>query len=444
MRHSIVVPLLFLLYAVPSAVEACTCAPPLAACEAAWQATAVFAGRVEEISPVPGKGPESLRRKVVRFEVIDPFRGTATSDVEVETGAGGGDCGYRFKKGAEYLVYASRNERSGRLTTGICSRTKLLGSAADDLAYLRAAFRDNVPLGRIAGTIELSERNLPRRTDRRRPAEGIAVVIERNGVETRAVTDARGRFAVDGFEAGKYNVRLEVPETHYGQLDSSVLELPDRRGCAETRGIVAFDGRVRGRVTDHDGRSVAGLTVDLTVLSGLEYPEGAERIQAVTGRDGEYEVTRVPPGSYLIGINTEPQRDGSKLPRIFHPGVTGVGDASRVRLAAGERKGIDPLVLPKEARIVPVTGVVLDPDGAPAAGARVFLAGGPERSFILGMPVVADDQGRFTLAAFEGFDYSLFAERREGEWRVSQASDQQRFPAGAGLPPFRLVLRVRY
>jgi hypothetical protein len=51
---------------------------------------------------------------------------------------GGGDCGYAFQSGVDYIVYAYKNSE-GHLETGICSRTRpLTQAAAEDLAYLRA------------------------------------------------------------------------------------------------------------------------------------------------------------------------------------------------------------------------------------------------------------------------------------------------------------------
>jgi hypothetical protein len=73
----------------------------------------------------------------VRFRVLERWRERAGATVELTTGAGGGDCGYTFEKGVSYLVFASA--RAGALTTGICSRTRKLTDAAEDLAYLSSS-----------------------------------------------------------------------------------------------------------------------------------------------------------------------------------------------------------------------------------------------------------------------------------------------------------------
>jgi hypothetical protein len=60
----------------------------------------------------------------VTFKVNEAFTGVAndTKQISIETGLGGGDCGYAFERGVEYLVYAHRT-RAGGLGTGTCSRT---------------------------------------------------------------------------------------------------------------------------------------------------------------------------------------------------------------------------------------------------------------------------------------------------------------------------------
>jgi hypothetical protein len=72
----------------------------------------------------------------VTFTVQGSWRGTPGPSVLVLTGQGGGDCGYRFEPGEEYLVYAYRG-LDGAPATDICRRTRPVSAAAADLAFLR-------------------------------------------------------------------------------------------------------------------------------------------------------------------------------------------------------------------------------------------------------------------------------------------------------------------
>jgi hypothetical protein len=113
-------------------VFACSCIQPPAPDEALANSTAVFAGQVTEVA-APGDrgGPDPV---VVTFAVSRGWKGADKPTIVVNTSGSSASCGFEFVQGQEYLVYATENE--GHLQTGLCSRTSLLASAANDLAVL--------------------------------------------------------------------------------------------------------------------------------------------------------------------------------------------------------------------------------------------------------------------------------------------------------------------
>lgn len=125
--------------AVPQIGYACSCADPGTPENGLERADAVFAGRVLEV-----KEQRTLRgflSKTVWFEVERTWKGMDDSQVIVRTGSGGGDCGYHFQQGHEYVVYASMSGMYGgedELTAIICSRTSELAQADEDLQWLGA------------------------------------------------------------------------------------------------------------------------------------------------------------------------------------------------------------------------------------------------------------------------------------------------------------------
>ena len=118
----------------PSRLEACSCAGPGLACEAAWQADAVFVGRVVAVDSLPAAAAAGRR---VDMTVVESFSGFQLSQVSVFTGYGSTDCGVSFDMGESYLVYAHQS-REGRFTTSSCTRTSSVSRATEDLAYLRS------------------------------------------------------------------------------------------------------------------------------------------------------------------------------------------------------------------------------------------------------------------------------------------------------------------
>lgn len=112
--------------ALPSVCHACSCAPSPPPEVAVQNASAVFAGKVLGIS-------QQGRDLAVLFEVVRTWKGARQTQVIVYTGLGGAECGYGFKTGETYLVYAYG---TNSLETGICTRTRPISAAGDDLKSL--------------------------------------------------------------------------------------------------------------------------------------------------------------------------------------------------------------------------------------------------------------------------------------------------------------------
>jgi hypothetical protein len=119
--------------ALPAILPACSCMTGSPPCEAARKASAVFLGTVAELS-YERREPDA--KGVVQangflgthatFEVAEPSIGMDRrgKQGEIRTGMGGGDCGYSFKAGLSYLVYAYES-KDGLLVATTCSRSHL-------------------------------------------------------------------------------------------------------------------------------------------------------------------------------------------------------------------------------------------------------------------------------------------------------------------------------
>jgi hypothetical protein len=84
----------------------------------------VFSGRVTRVR----RAGHDLE---ITFTAIRIWKGEIGRAVVVRTGqAGGGDCGFSFRRGQRYLVYAKAAE--DRLYTSVCTPTAKLRDAADD------------------------------------------------------------------------------------------------------------------------------------------------------------------------------------------------------------------------------------------------------------------------------------------------------------------------
>ena len=115
---------------------ACTCVPLKGPAEELELAAAVFSGKVVEIRRHKrGEDIFAGVEAVVRVERV--WKGVEATTVSVFTASHSAACGYGFKEGRTYLVYAYK-DAEGRLSTGICGRTRRLKDAGEDLKELGA------------------------------------------------------------------------------------------------------------------------------------------------------------------------------------------------------------------------------------------------------------------------------------------------------------------
>ncbi|MGC5327571.1 hypothetical protein [Brevibacillus sp. SYSU BS000544] len=122
---------LWALFSSQGSVSACSCGyPPPSPQKSMENVDFVFAGTVKEIRRTR-MGMEVL------FDVRTTWKGIDQTQVLVMTGMGGGDCGYEFEKGKEYIVYGGDYDPfEGKLSTNVCMRTREISKAGEDLLYL--------------------------------------------------------------------------------------------------------------------------------------------------------------------------------------------------------------------------------------------------------------------------------------------------------------------
>jgi hypothetical protein len=129
-----------LLVVLPDCASACSCAMVGSQKEMAKQAlsdsTAVFSGEVLDVE----KGPPlrmlgfNTPSSKVTLRVSEVWKGSGQETLEVSTPSQESVCGYSFKEGQEYLVYAYGKEEPFKVD--LCSATKPLSKAGASLQVL--------------------------------------------------------------------------------------------------------------------------------------------------------------------------------------------------------------------------------------------------------------------------------------------------------------------
>jgi hypothetical protein len=447
--------LLFSLAVVSLSCDACSCVVsfvPKAACELAWQSEATFTGEVTDIVDPgipfvkPGERPLDLDRfprKKVTLRVREAFTGLAsgTQQITIETGLGGGDCGYAFERGVEYLVYAYRT-RAGGLGTGICSRTRPITEADDDLKYLRSLQDRGARSSLRVIAIDLHRMwGLPAsRAGNVIGLSGAKISVEGANYRQTGETDWSGRHEFTDVPAGEYKITMA--------LDGYRLTSPippvrlHAKGCADVALPVRLDRVVTGRVFTKDGMPAAGVTIEAVPMrpkhaNDLPFPADS----ATTDLDGRYELLGLhQTGEYYLGtsIGNAPSKE-NPFRRWFYPGTEHPEQAVPVHIYDKPERQTFNLTLPDAQRTRVIEGVVVWPDGKPAVDAQIMVV---EEGWGWQVPRAAgstDNSGRFATEGLDGVSYRANALLSTNGERFAKAVTIEPGPDRAQL---RLVLTL--
>jgi len=393
-------------------------------CQAFGKASAVFVGTVTGIRTATRPQPrnqeelEALRRaedalrraendftpRTFTFSVELGFLGVDGTEVEVATGWGGGDCGYDFKSGKRYLVYAYRSTQGNRLATSICSRTKPYETADEDIKFLGTL--PSLSAGvTIYGEVKRQLHSV-KSGDARTVGSVADVSLVVDGADQRREvrTDAQGRYRVSGLRPGKYKVTLSLPEELMVHRPEQEVTITDR-GCASINYFVTDNGRISGRVFDAEGLPVPKILMSLIDVDGQDIELDYSKLERAD-EDGRYSFTAVPPGRYLLAVNVtrfpQPDDPTNAYPRTYYPGVAQASQASIISLGGGEKLTERDLRLPQRRSPSVINGTVMWADGTPVAKAGISFRDVTYHDPRLNHGAQTDELGRFTINSYEG------------------------------------------
>jgi hypothetical protein len=389
---------------------ACSC-KMFTPCEAFGNASIVFIGRAmsgtDKRSSKNAKG-ETIEWETgtVTFSVEESFKNISVTQISINVTGGCDPLG--FTKGERYLVYA--REYQGKLVTGSCSRGGGVDSTytKEDMDFLHNLPKEGTG-GRLYGQIGVEKGG-----EKPAPLAGITVIVENEMHEQfKAVTDSEGGYEISGLKPGKYQVTPLLPE-HYDVYSPMREVLISDRGCATTSYWAKVTGSISGRIVDEEGRT-APAYLRLVAINNEK-----QRFSDIAYDNGEFEIDGVPPGRYLLYLETlSVDKDSpakSKEQAFYYPGVFERDKATIIEFGMGEQQKGYGFTLPSPLKVQTITGVIQYPDGRAAANAAVILSiqdkttPGIYGTDDSGGRIETDETGRFEIHAFKGNTYELEAQ----------------------------------
>jgi len=437
--------------------QACSCVQGGTVCSEYAQASAVFVGVATDISTATIKRGDANHRddfpgKVVRFSIEHAFKGVQSPEVFVETGNGGGDCGYPFESGKSYLVYCYAGT-SDTLRTGICSRTKLTAKANEDLDYLRG-FPESASKSRLSGTViqETNERDSTG-FKKMESMSGVKITVTGGGRHFEAFTDDQGVYMVILLPAGKYRVSAVLPGNlrlvKWDKKDFVETEVPPG-GCAAADLLVETDGGIEGRVFDSSGKPAKGIQVDLvpvkfvgTTLSSAVIESQSEQ----SDKQGVYRFTGINPGQYYLGVNLRDEPTSlSQYNRTYYPGAHQRDGATVIELRDGEKLTGYDLILPPAMALRTIEGVFTWANGQFVRPGSISLQDSAEadRTGRVYAFAEVDEKGHFSVKAFDGLECWVHATTYYTDGQRMQFVNiaPVKIVVNASTPPLKLVAPV--
>jgi hypothetical protein len=234
----------------------------------------------------------------------------------------------------------------------------------------------------------------------------------------RVLTDAEGHFAFSGVPDGTFSVsasRTGYASLQYGQrrpyqpgTPVSVTNALTVEGIdiALPRGAV-----IVARVSDDLGGPIAGVRVS---AQRFRYADDGQRTlvgvppagSSFTDDRGELRLFGLMPGDYVVraevlGMTATADAASEGFAPTFYPGVTSAAQATPIAVGIGAEATVQFSLV--RSRLARVTGVVVDSQGRPANGARVWLA--TSVGFSPGANTGPD--GRFVISAVPPDEYAV-------------------------------------
>lgn len=428
-------------------VEACSCGRYPTICDSYQRADAVFIGVVQSVDTNKVRdrnGREYSGGQVTHIQVEKSFKGMAQPEVVFRTE--GTSCDRTYSEGERWLFYAYQDKETKTWGVGACGRSKKIDGAADDLLYLQGLPK-SASTTRLSGELVHYEEDPEKGFTRLKTISGAKVKITGESKDYEVFTDKDGVYEIYGLPPGKYAIEPEIPvglklrfPIHSGPVDSSDRKnlklILNEKSCASVSFILSSNNRIAGKVFGADSRVLPNVCLNLQPKDKPAAP--SNWIFDCTDKEGRYEMKEIPPGEYLIVLNSEGKiSSDAPFPTAYFPGVFEKDKATVLTIAQSTNLEDYDVHIPSQANRKILQGVLQFSDGKPVVDEFVeFKADEVKAGFVGEVHTSTDEQGRFTLTVLEGLKGTLrgFMYTYEGEFENCPQLDKLLKANGGRFP----------
>lgn len=314
---------------------------------------------------------------------------------------GSEDCFFQFREGQRYLIVATRLS-DGRLAPSDLTRTVETSAGLQAFLQTVGTLTQGELWGNVSMPAEWTEWDITYG-----PVPQVRVTV-RGPVTRSTITDVHGEYRFTNLPWGVYTVRVDLERTapFLEPLESQTVEFQPGTACADVGFRAESRTSIEGTIVDENGDPARGIFLEVHPADYFNAAQGGSPGFGIsTDSDGRFKVSDLPPGRYVVGVNSE-LGPTSNSPYLEAYAATTRGETI-VALAIGGHAVLEPLRL-SGARPGTISGVVLSKDGTAVPGFDVSLSWMTVRGNTRRLtPLKTDEGGRFHLAAWEGIQYEL-------------------------------------